>query len=601
MTMNKYLLILLIFFIIPTHHSAGAQNETDHASWWIKTYGLHDTGDKMVSRVHGIFNKVNAAADKQSKHFPKLIILKSAGKDNALCLPDGAVILTQTAISACYNNGNLQMGDSKIAFIIAHELAHLSNGDFWQPPDMPSNKSSKANDKHQYPADMLILLNSLEDTKLKEFHADDFAIIYMTMAGYDPLIIINSGGSNFFHQWHAYFGTTHDKTNDTHPPAEQRAQLIALRINDIVRSIKQFEIGIRLYQLGKYKDALVFLESFCEKFPSREVYNNIGLIYYQLGINQIASCDPDLAYRFKLSTFIDTETRAAKMRKPNTQRNRCQSDYFQHAIRYLRNACEKDPFYIPAYINYSSALIMTGQYVRAAGVLRDVMKTDKNLPDALNNFAVALYLMGPDPFIKVDMFSDASLMLKEVIKNNPNYPDACFNLARIQDERGRYAASKENWENFLRLEPSGVFAKSAQLASGKTDLPVQCKNIPFEEKIPVQFGEINAIAQKQLKDFDKQIFKIGAVYCELYTLNDIQVIALDDVIEIVEAPVTDRIDLAALHSKYGNSLVTFKSLVDKKTLLFKRFAVDVQDGIIKKVVHFEERPPNDQMGGLFSF
>ncbi|ETR65414.1 MAG: hypothetical protein OMM_14287, partial [Candidatus Magnetoglobus multicellularis str. Araruama] len=108
------------------------------------------------------------------------------------------------------------------------------------------------------------------------------------------------------------------------------------------------------------------------------------------------------------------------MRKPQTQRSRCQSDYFQHAIRYLRNACEKDPFYIPAYINYSSALIMTGQYVRAAGVLRDdVMKTDKNIPDALNNFAVALYLMGPDPFIKVDMFSDASLMLKEVIKITP--------------------------------------------------------------------------------------------------------------------------------------------------------------------------------------
>ncbi|KPA13960.1 Peptidase M48, Ste24p [Candidatus Magnetomorum sp. HK-1] len=397
--MKKYLLILLIVSILPTQHIMGAQNETDHASWWIKTYGMYDTNDEMVVRVHGIFNKVNAAADKQSKHFPKLIILKSAGKNNALCLPDGAVILTKAALSACYSSENTRIGDSKIAFIIAHELAHLSNGDFWKPPNVPSGKSGKTIDKHNYQADMISLLNNLENDILKEFHADDFAIVYMTMAGYNPLIIINNDGSNFFQEWHAYFGTNHMETNGSHPPPKQRSQMIELRINDIVKSIQKFEIGIRLYQLGKYKDALVFLESFCEKFPSREVYNNIGLIYYQLGINQIAACDPDLAYRFKLSTFIDPETRAENMRRNLTQRSKCQSDFFQLALRYLRDACEKDPFYIPAFINYTSALIMTGQYVRAAGVLRDeVMRTNKNIPDALKNVCGCPLFNGARPF-----------------------------------------------------------------------------------------------------------------------------------------------------------------------------------------------------------
>ena len=83
--------------------------------------------------------------------------------------------------------------------------------------------------------------------------------------------------------------------------------------------------------------------------------------------------------------------------------------------------------------------------------------------------------------------------------------------------------------------------------------------------------------------------KIGAIYCELYTLNDIQAIALDDVVEVVEAPVIVNLDLAALHSKYGNPVVTYKSISGKKTLLFRRFAVDVQDGIVHKVIHFEEK------------
>ncbi|KPA09441.1 TPR repeat-containing protein [Candidatus Magnetomorum sp. HK-1] len=586
----KNLFLAVLFFLtwgLFLTHSLASQSETGHASWWIKTYDVIDPKDPMVSRTHNIFNKVNAAADKQSNHFPKLILLKSAGKYNALCLPDGSVILTQNALNICYENANISDGNAKMAFIIAHELAHLSNGDFWKPPESSIKQSKHEINKDNYPSEMMTLLDEMKDDSIKEFLADDFAIVYMIMAGYDPWVIVHSKGSNFFQEWVTQCNSIQSDPKGPHLSPDQRAKLIVLRIVDIIDNMKKFDIGIRLYQLGKYKDALVFLESFCEKFPSREVFNNIGLIYYQLGIKDMAAC-PEQAYRFKLSTFFDPESRAGNLRI-STKRG-CPMDNFYHAIRYFKKACEKDSFYKPAFINYSSALIMTGQYARAIGILRDdVLKYNKKSSDALNNFAVSLYLMGPDPFIQVDMFNDASKILKNVIKSDPKFSDAYFNLGRIQDERGRYASSKENWKKFLKLEPTGCFAKAVSPSSEKKQANTHFKNITFEETIPVKFGEIDITTEKQLKGYKKQILKIGAVYCEVYSRNGVHALALDDIIEVVEVPIKNTLNTTALSSKYGPPVMTFPSLSGKKTLIFKKFAVDIMDNVAKKVIHFEEK------------
>ena len=318
-------------------------------------------------------------------------------------------------------------------------------------------------------------------------------------------------------------------------------------------------------------------------------------------MKELAACDPETAYRFKLSTFIDPETRAENMRNPLSQKNKaqyrhmnkrngCRTDLFHQAIGYLIKACEKDPFYVPAFVNYSSALIMSGQCSKAVGILRDdALKLDKHSPDALNNFAVALYLIGPDPYINVDMFRDTSIILKNVIKSNPDFADAYFNLGRIQDERNRYAASREAWENFLALEPSGAYANAVNSLNINRKNAKTYKNIPFDDTIPVKFGEIDQTTLKQLKGFEKYVLKIGAVYCELYSYNGIKALALDDVIEVVETPLKKKLKVETLQSVYGDPLITFNSLSGNKTLLFQKFAVDIRDGIVNRVVHFESK------------
>jgi hypothetical protein len=115
--------------------------------------------------------------------------------------------------------------------------------------------------------------------------------------------------------------------------------------------------------------------------------------------------------------------------------------------------------------------------------------------------------LGPDPYINVDMFRDASTLLKNVITSNPGFADPYFNLGRIQDERNLYAVSRQSWENFLTLEPSGVYANAVSSSSKNRKKAKTYKNITFDDKIPVKFGEIDQTTQNQLKAFDKHVLK----------------------------------------------------------------------------------------------
>jgi len=578
------LTLLLAFTAFPSTNSP-----IDYANWWIKQYGTWDTNHELVIRVHKVFDRVLAVADKQGNYFPKLIILRSANGNYALCLKDGSVLISKKAIEICYNNKDMDKCDSKIAFIIAHELSHLAKNDFWKPLIKIQKHNSTQSKNKDSNNTFFQIENDLKDEQKKEIEADDFAIVYMAMAGYNPRVIIGNSETNFFHEWLKQ-SDSNSSPNDPHPAPDNRVENIKKRINNIVNHVEHFNIGVRLYQLGKLRDALAFFESFCEKFPSREVYNNIGLIHYKLAIQKMAKCDKQSAYRFKLSTALDINTIASQMIYKNNFKEKCKDDLFKLALRYLRKACEKDPFYLPAHINYSSALIMAGKYSKSVGVLLDEsLQNNKANPGALNNLAVSFYLLGPNPFISVDMFKDATAILKDLIKKYPEYSSSYYNLGRIQDERGRYAASKDNWKKFLKFEKKGVYAQEISKFFDYKIADTKSKIKPFEESCPIRFGEIDISTEKQLKNYQKKVIKIGTIYCEVYSNNNIRAIALDDVVEIVEAPINKPVNIISFNEKYGKPLKTFENLSGSKTLLFKKFAVDIQNDKIIRVIHFESK------------
>jgi hypothetical protein len=133
-----------------------------------------------------------------------------------------------------------------------------------------------------------------EFIRKQELQADSYGLIYMTMAGYDPKAIIDRDRTNFFENWVSKITGKIAYSDATHPGPKERAEFLRVQLVSVVDALNYFSFGVRLYQLGRYSDAILLLEAFKEKFPSREVFSNIGLCHYQLAMRVLSNCDESL-------------------------------------------------------------------------------------------------------------------------------------------------------------------------------------------------------------------------------------------------------------------------------------------------------------------
>lgn len=260
---------------------------------------------------------------------------------------------------------------------------------------------------------------------------------------------------------------------------------------------------------------------------------------------------------------------------------------FKEAIRYFRRACRADRFYIPARVNLSSALILTGKYAEAMAVLNEVSEIGADDPKVLNNRAVAMFMLGPS--IRVDMFHQASDVLKKMTEKNPEFPDAFYNLARLQYERGRVIAARERtWKKFLQLEPAGVYARIARESTGgKHDSVVIPKDSrPFGELARVRLGDLDRDTKQKLSGFTKHSRNLGEYYADYYSEGNSLVLALDKMVELTEFPVRGKAYLSEIKKDYNPPHQIFSHRCGTKTLVYDNFALDIQGDRIMKVIYF---------------
>lgn len=588
--MRKVILFLIFLDLIAS--PAYADSPRDFAPWWIKNYGVVDSKmDPLVGRAEKIFERVAAASDKRGNRLPRLIIIKASGDPYAQAIKDGSVILTQGGLRICYQGVAPEKGDARLAFILGHELAHLAKDDFWHSLAFVALKEFGDEKKVRE-----ILANELKwdmaDPKTQEFirkqelQADSYGLIYMTMAGYDPKAIIDRDGTNFFEDWVSKITGKIAYSDTTHPGPKERAEFLRAQLGPVSEVLNYFTFGVRLYQLGRYSDAILLFEAFKEKFPSREVFSNIGLCHYQLAMRVLSNCDESLPLRFKLPTLLDIDTLGGKLRGWGAEGSSClkQETFLRHinsSIHYLKIAAEMDPTYLPARINLSSALIISGEYTKAISVLEEALKIQPENPEAVCNKAVAMYLFGK--VNNIDTGDNVLGALRDVLEKNPSFSDAIYNMASIQSERGRSAAALETWKRFLKVEPTGVYAQVAKEKLGiKIDDKPHVKKGP-EMKSPIKLGDIKGETEKILKGMKRKEFIIGGFNGEIYEGSGIKVLVIDNTVEIVETDTKKDIDLK---KAYGDPARKTKNMYGL-TMIYSNFLVDLVEGRAKKVVYFK--------------
>ena len=597
--MKKIFFVLFIIFLLTDTdtYSSEMQDKLHHRSWWIEKYGVVDKGyDTLAARAEMIFQRVSMASDKTGKCIPRLLIIKGGGRPWVTSIRDGSVILTHGALRVCYKGVSKENGDSRLAFVLGHELAHLSKDEYWHAfafADLDGKEISKELEDQLEEIRDISRDKSVADEmfKEKELQADSYGMISMASAGYDPGAIIDNDNINFFEDWIAQTKRNITYEDSQHPDPKVRAEFLRLRLDDVVKLLDCFTFGVTLYQIGRYEDAILLFDTFREQFPGREVFSNLGLSNYQIAIKALSFCDADLPYRFKLSTFIDPETYAVKLRgfgESDCFKDKVFLRYIKRALEYLKLAVDKDHTYLPARINMSSALIMAGEYSRAISVTEEVLRIDRENAEALNNNAVALYLYGLSN--NIEGASDNAIeIMRKVVGLNHNFGNPVYNIATIYSEEGRDASASDTWKAFLKIESTGDFANVA-----RRNLGIELKENDVAASLtgpepPFKPGEeIKGELEKMLGKMKVREFSIGGSTIEIYEENDLRILARDFIVEVIEKVYDKGVRTEEFKTEYGKPLRVMNKY-GGAILIYDDFAVDVIDGKVRKVIYFKKK------------
>jgi len=104
--------------------------------------------------------------------------------------------------------------------------------------------------------------------------------------------------------------------------------------------------------------------------------------------------------------------------------------------------------------NLGNVLYALDQKGQAAERFRRAVELAPDYLEAWNNLGITLAELG--------QINDALTAFGQALKLNPNYADAHYNLADTLEDAGRIAQARSHWQAYVRLEPTGRWAKYAR-------------------------------------------------------------------------------------------------------------------------------------------
>jgi len=431
----------------------------DSVQFYLDHYGRADVNDKRVRRVHHIFEQVKRVADKRHHRLPQLAVVQGFNSPDdplAIALPDGYIVLSKQAIDIIYKNVSLVQGDTRTAFVLGHELAHLANNDAWHREFLSLIRKRTS-------------VSQLNPNRQQEIEADDQGFIYAAMAGYPVAQLLAKGAQNFFMAWEQQ---TFRRVNNTHPRPEVRAKLLKARLQALLEILPYFHFGVRLSHFDRCDDGSYFLSEFLKHFPAREVYNNLGLCELQQARKALGK----EAYLYWLPSVLDVTTQIDKLSLSDISRGEGSTladDFLINAQDYFEKALEMEPSYLPAHVN----LAITALYLEDIYIARARIEKARQLaPDDLEIQGLRLVILYEEGSLSpyVDMWPYIIQQLEQLARR-PNAPlSVVYNMARLLELRKRTGA-KKMWQRLAR-QVADLPLPIRRIVCQKTVCPQQLAN-----------------------------------------------------------------------------------------------------------------------------
>jgi tetratricopeptide (TPR) repeat protein len=437
----------------------GGQDDRSRLDFWKANYSeLTSAADPRAAKAAEIFRRVVAAAGKRGGVVPTLFVIKDAGAavPLAIALPDGGIVISRQVLDICYKEP--ANGDDRLAFILAHEIAHQLKDDFWHLRFFQAVELSQKAKPGDAAAveEVRTIAGRSDDALLKELQCDEYGIVYASMAGFDTrAIVMEDDKVNFF----KYFAAALDPENikgatrdATHPTPEARAAAVKARLLQVLDVVDLFDLGVIFYQTGDTETAARLFAEFLRYYPGREVYHDLAACHHQLALKAYHVWKAEgQDFPFKLSLTFDTSTRARKivLRGEPGPEARFKEELAK-AVELYRSALGQDPAYWPSANNLGCALLLQENAYEAVAVLQKAAQGSPGSAQVLSNLGVAFY--------QTENAAKAKEKLQAALTSSPDFDAALYNLGQIASAESDAAGASRYWDAYLKIDPDGPWA-----------------------------------------------------------------------------------------------------------------------------------------------
>jgi tetratricopeptide (TPR) repeat protein len=497
------------------------------ASDFIQTHGLASE-NKSTNRATEIFSELARISGRDL--FGTELVIVSDQKPWAQAVEDRHVVMSDGAVAFIYGMPNRALSDAWMAFLLGHELAHLSNADLWHRTQQA--RRSATSDPTLNPVYEGLFDNGMDIKQIqdKELKADFDGFFYATLAGYNTGLLFEpvEDGKTLLEIWPDY--TTSEVT---HRSADVRMQFLREEFAAVKKDVAFFESGLKLAHFGRYEDALLMFRKFQVQYPSPAVMSNLAYIYIQLARKNMPA---HLAYRYWFPTLLEMDSGIPTYALPRTYGDRVSptaTKYLENAV-YLLTRSPRIDKRLPEYLNLIVAHWYLGEIAMVRAIVAEALRHYPRNEQLIALGALALLHEGT---AEVSTLSQSKAVLESLIANGNTDKNIRFNLARVLSDRKRHGDAKKHWA-YLVAHADSVASPFLAIACVELNGDKDCvggRNPPSSIRTLVRIGSDvgEGKTKKILTDWTRHHASVKGVQFDLYQHHSgDSLLAVDNLVEI---------------------------------------------------------------------
>ena len=237
----------------------------------------------MQEHVQQIFNKLVDARGDRSVKRPALFWTTEAGNGAFFEPGTNRITFEEKTYGVCQSFG--ENTDNAIAYVLAHEVIHYYKNHGWE-----AAFAKKFADQ----AVARDVKETITDIKQQETEADLLGGFLAFTAGYNTVGI----AKEFLPKLYETFGWP--KENPKYPTLDERILVAETTEKELTNLIQMFETANLLVAVQRFEDAIDLYEHILSVYKSRELVNNLGVVYCLEAINECDYSEIRFAYPLEL-------------------------------------------------------------------------------------------------------------------------------------------------------------------------------------------------------------------------------------------------------------------------------------------------------------